>query len=84
MGSRTGNTARSLATGTLAYGPGADLIHGGLDLVENSFNLKGNDLWDPSRKITEIIAPVLLHRGIERGIAFGKQKAGKNLSETDK
>lgn len=84
IGARTGNTARSLATGTLAYGPGTDLIYKGLDTVEDKFGLKGNKIWDPSRRAAELIAPVLLQRGLDRGITFGKQRLGKELSDVDR
>ena len=83
LGARTGNTARSLMTGSLAYGPGSYMLREGLNAVENKYDLSDNKHWGRFRNASELIAPVLLHGTLNRGISFGKQKLGRDLTQAD-
>lgn len=83
MGTRSGNSARNLFTSTLAFGPGSDMINDGLNYVEDKFNLSDNQIWDKTKKATQIVTPVLIQRGIDRGITAGKQKLNKDLNLND-
>lgn len=83
LGARTGNTARSLMTGSLAYGPGSYMLGEGLNAVEDKYDLSNNKHWGIFRNASELIAPVLLHGTLNRGISFGKQKLGQDLTQAD-
>lgn len=83
LGARNGNSFRNLVTSSLAYGPGTDLLYKGLNNIENKYNLKGNWFWDKGSGLVKLTAPVLLQRGLDRSISFGKQKLGSQLNQQD-